>query len=136
MNLPIEKAAIELGTKPGTLRRYCKQGMPHQPGGKGRGKAVMVDPAVARHWITAPPDARQVLSIAGDLPSVLATAIFECWQQAEGVNKQRLAGVLAAGWYLAATAVLDRMREHNSAVPDISSLPAEIQYLQKIARGV
>jgi hypothetical protein len=136
MNLPIEKAAIELGTKPGTLRRYCKQGMPHQPGGKGRGKAVMVDPAVARHWISAPPDARQVIALASELPGWIAKAIFNCWQEADGLDKRRLAGVLAAGWYMAAVTVLDGLREQNSAVPDISSIPPEIQHLQKIARGV
>ena len=137
MLIPIKTAAEILQKKPGTLRRYCKQGMPHQPGGKGRGKAVLVDPEQARQWIGAEPDTQHLLTLACDLPQLLAQVIFQCWQHAEGHDKRKLAGVLTAVWYASSTELLDHLREKNSEVPDIQNpLPPEIEHLRKIARNV
>lgn len=140
--IPIEEAVAEIKAnhghdiKPGTIRRWCREGCPHEKGGRGRGHATLVSVDEVLAWLAASQDQRQAIELANGVPDWIAKAIFNCWRDAEGMDKRRLAGILTAGWYAASTAVLDAMREKNSAVPDISSLPAEIQHLQKIARGV
>lgn len=137
MLIPIEQAAEILQKKPGTLRRYCKQGMPHRPGGKGRGKAQLVDPAVVRQWIGAPADDRAVLTLADELQRLLAASVWKCWERATVLNRRREAGIYAAIWYQCATDALDKLRDMSGKVRDVESenCPPEIRRLLKIARG-
>ncbi|NPU91914.1 MAG: hypothetical protein HPY82_08370 [Gammaproteobacteria bacterium] len=132
----IEAAAEILQERPGTLRRYCKQGMPHQPGGRGRGKACLVDLQVCREWISAPPDTRFVLALADDIQRTLAASIWKSWEQATKLNRRREAGVFAAIWYQCTGDVLDHLRMLNRETPDVSEpYPPEITELLKIACG-
>ena len=132
--LPIKTAALQLAIPPGTLRRYCREGCPHRPGGKGRGKAQLVDPAAVRSWLGGSADTRHLLTLADDLPQLLATAIFESWRNENGPHKRALAGVLPAIWYSTCTQLLDKLREQNADVPDVQNpLPPEIEHLRKIA---
>lgn len=132
----ISEAAIALKVKPGTLRRLCRQGMPHQPGGKGRGKACMIDIAVARRWIGGTADDRAVLQLAGELPQLLAKSIFDAWQKSYGPHKRALARALVGVWYLSANTLLERLRESNNQVPKFNgNPPTEIQDLCKIAQN-
>jgi hypothetical protein len=131
----ISEAAIALKVKPGTLRRLCRQGMPHQPGGKGRGKACMIDIAVARRWIEGSADDRAVLQLAGELPQLLARSIFATWQKSYGPHKNALAGALAGVWYLSTNTLVEYLRECNSQIPKFDgNPPEEIQHLRKIAQ--
>jgi hypothetical protein len=131
----IAQAAALLNLKPGTLRRWCREGLPYQPGRRGRGHAAMVDPEQARQWIGSPADNRELLALAGDIQQVLAATMLECFKQSAGTDKRRIAGVFAATWYASSCALLDYLREKNSEVPDVKAMPFEITYLQKIARG-
>lgn len=132
--LPIPEVAKLLGERPGTLRRWCREGMPHQPGRKGRGCQTLIDVEIARHWRGAPLDERAMLALAGEIPGILSRSMLERWKQCEGPDKRRLAGLIAAVWYEASASVLNRLREDNGAVPDVRALPPEIEYLRKIAR--
>jgi hypothetical protein len=133
--IPIPEAARLLEIRQGTLRRWCREGLPHSPGQKGRGRKTLVDPERARNWRGAPIGERELLALANDMPIVLARAAYNCWIEVEGVDRRRLAGIASALWYSAATSVLDRMREDCPAVPDVQSLPPEIDRLTKIARN-
>ena len=134
MLISIEAAAEILKKKPGTLRRWCREGCPHTPGRRGRGKAQLVDPAVVREWIGGEPDTRQLLALASELPQLLAASMFEHWRQSDGPHKRALAGVLPAIWYSTCTQLLDKLREQNADVPDVQNpLPPEIEHLRKIA---
>lgn len=134
--IPITEAAEQLKIQPGTLRRFCREGMPHRPGGRGRGKACMVDLHVCREWISAPPDTRFVLTLATDAQNLLAASIWKSWEQATKLNRRREAGVFAAIWYQVAADLLDHLRTLNHETPDIAKpYPPEIEALLKIARG-
>lgn len=136
MPMAVEAAARELGIRPGTLRRWVREGCPIvQRGRRGRGLALVVDVAAVRLWREASERDAAILELAGLVPEVLAAQLHEAWRLAEGMDKRRLAAVLAGGWYLAASGVLDRLRERNCAVPEIEALPEAIGRLQKIARG-
>jgi len=74
------------------------------------------------------------MEIADTLPEVLACAITESHRLAAGVDKRQLAGVLAATWAMVTTAALDHLRELNPHVPEVETLPDEIERLRKIAR--
>ncbi|RZL68767.1 MAG: hypothetical protein EOP77_00135 [Variovorax sp.] len=75
------------------------------------------------------------LELAGIVPEVLAASIHDAWRMAEGLDKRRLAGVLSAAWYMAATGLLDSLRDGCKGVPEIVSLPHPVERLKKIARG-
>lgn len=133
--LPIAQAARAMGERPGTVRRWVREGCPvTRRGARGRGRATELDPDEVRRWRQA--DAREavVLELAGHLPEMLAVATAESWRLATGIDKRRLAGVLCALWYLCSTAILDRLREQCPSVPDLTRLPERIEALQKIAR--
>ena len=132
--LPIADAARVLGERPGTLRRWVREGCPTiNPGRRGRGHAVLVDPGQIQRWRDGGREAL-LLEFASAMPGLLATATMQSWRQAEGIDKRRLAGILAAAWYASTTAALDHLRALCPGVPDVSSLPPEIEHLRKIAR--
>lgn len=133
--LPVAAAARELGIKSGTLRRWIRQGCPAQHGRRGRGHATSVDPEQVRAWRGADPRGAAVMEIADTLPEVLACAITESHRLAAGVDKRQLAGILAATWAMVTTAALDHLRELNPHVPEVGTLPDEIERLRKINCG-
>jgi len=133
----IATAAAELGVPPGTVRRWVREGAPVvSRGRRGRGQALLVDPEAIRGWRMAGERQQIVLELAGQIPEILARAATESLQLAQGLDKHRLAGILAAAWYLGASAVLDHLRGACTAVPLAESMPepAEITVLRKIAR--
>lgn len=133
--IPIKEAAEKLKIQPGTLRRLCREGMPHHPGGKGRGKSCTVDLNVCREWISAPPDTRLVLTLANQIQNLLAASIWKSWEQATKLNRRREAGVFAAIWYQVAADLLDHLRTLNREAPDVTKpYPPEIEALLKINR--
>jgi len=135
--LPVLTAAAELGVPPGTLRRWVREGAPVVfRGRRGRGQALLVDPEAVRRWRVAGEREQIALELAGQVPEILAKAAADSLQLAQGLDKARLAGVLAGSWYLSASAVLDHLRAICPAVPfaEAMPMPAEIERLRKIAR--
>ena len=133
--LPISQAAAALGVPIGTLRRWLREGCPAVTRGRrGRGQAALVDPDQIRQWRAAGERELVFLQLASAVPHVLAAATVESWRTADGLDKRRLAGVLAGTWYTQTTAVLDHLRDQCPAVPDVESLPDGIEALRKIAR--
>ncbi len=133
--LPVDAAARALGVPPGTLRRWIRQGCPQaQRGRRGRGHAQLVDPDHVRQWRAADPRAAAILAVAAAFPEIFADALVAAWQRSEGIDKRRLAGLMAATWYSTSTTLLDYMRKECPAVPDVSALPEPIERLRNIAR--
>lgn len=135
--LPVATAAAELGVPPGTVRRWVREGAPvAQRGRRGRGQALLVDPEAIRGWRLAGERQQIALELAGQIPEILARAAAESLQLAQGLDKHRLAGILAGAWYLGASAVLDHLRGTCAAVPLAEAIPepVEITALRKIAR--
>jgi len=85
-------------------------------------------------WRRASRSDALILELAGELPNVLAAASLQAFAQIEGSDKPRMAGVLAGVWYVAACTVLDHLRAKCPEVPEISSIPPEVERLRKIAR--
>jgi hypothetical protein len=72
--------------------------------------------------------------VAAGLPDVLADALADALERADGLPKQRIAGWLAGAWYDAAVAAMDHLRQHDPAVPDVTEpLPLAVERLRKIA---
>ncbi|KXA71813.1 hypothetical protein AXA74_16870 [Bordetella hinzii LMG 13501] len=95
----------------------------------------MVDVEAVRQWRESSESDARLLEIASALPDVLARASEEAWRQTEGTDKRRLAGVMAASWYVFTTNVLDYLRAKHPAIPDVGpALPEQIERLRKIAR--
>lgn len=132
--LPIAKAAEVLGERPGTLRRWIREGLPHQPGRKGAGGATLVDIESARSWRGASLGEQELLALANDIPRLLAASMFDCWRLCDGPDKTRLAGVLCVVWYSSTSVLLNHLREQNAAVPTVLTPPPEIEHLNIIAR--
>lgn len=135
--LPLEQAAQVLGVRPGTLRRWVREGCPTAcPGRRGRGHALLIDPTQVRQWREAGDRQALAMELASALPEVMAAATEKAWMEAEGIDRRRLAGVMAASWYLAACSVLDALRNTCPSVPDVGRpLPEAIERLEKIARN-
>ncbi|MCC7200905.1 MAG: terminase small subunit [Gammaproteobacteria bacterium] len=133
--LPLPAAAVELGISEPTLRRWMRQGAPvTRQGGRGRGRAALIDPVAVAAW-RAPGKAAGIDAqvFAAELPELLAAAVWSTFVTISGPHKRPAAGELAAAWYAMTTAALDRLREHDAAVPELSALPEAIDRLQKIA---
>ena len=135
--LPLAAAARELGVGPATLKRWVRDGAPVAHRGRpGRGYATLVDVDRVRAWRGAGERDAVLIELATRLPDVLADAMFEAWQRANGVDKRRLAGVMAAGWFVGASKILDVLHElHRDIQPDPRDVPEPIDRLRKIARG-
>ena len=135
--LPVTEAAQALGIRPGTLLRWTREGAPVvQRGRRGRGCALLIDVEAVRRWRGADERDALLLALAQALPEVLAGAVEHAHQMTDGPHKRASAGVLAGAWYLAATAVLDRLREQCAAVPEVRTIPAPIERLRKIGNNV
>jgi hypothetical protein len=116
--LPIPEAAVRLNVAPGTLRRWVREGAPVAlRGARGRGRLTLVDVRAVTAW-RHQKTAEDVLRVlAGELPALLADAVFETFTMVEGPTKRHAAGVLAGAWYVATTAAIDRIRLE---VPDLA----------------
>lgn len=136
-SLPVADAARVLGIRPGTLRRWMREGCPvASRGRRGRGHAVLINPDAVRAWRDADQRAQVLLDLAAEVPRLLALAAEEAHRQANGVDKRKLGEILAATWFVGASTVLDHLRARCADVPQISpELPAQIERLVKIARG-
>lgn len=125
----IADAAEALGIGPKRLRRLLRTGAPVvRKGRKGRGGATLVDVDAIRQWIAARDrvDERIPCELAASYPQDLADTLNEAWQRAEGIDKNKLAGVLAATWELATIHHLARLRTYVPDLPDHSDLPESI----------
>lgn len=134
--LPLTEAARELGISSSTLRRWIeKDGAPvAQRGRRGRGCRTLICPTAVRAWRAATGREAALIEISNAMPELIARAAMESWRQAQGVDKRRLAGVMAAGWFIATSAVLDHLhRLHPAIAPDPRTLPEPIRRLRKIA---
>ncbi|MDQ5978256.1 MAG: hypothetical protein QG602_1230 [Verrucomicrobiota bacterium] len=133
--LPLPAAAVELGISEPTLRRWLRQGAPvTRQGRRGRGRVALVDPVAVRRW-RAPGKAAGIDAqvLAAELPELLAAAVWQTFVTITGPHKRPCAGELAAAWFVMTHAALDRLREHDAAVPELAALPESIARLQKIA---
>lgn len=138
--MKIEQAAAALGVSVSSLRRDISQGAPvARRGRRGCGGAALVSVEAVAAWrATRGPSmdaARAVAAgeLASELPELLASAMAEVFRQIEGPHKRAMAGALAACWYRTSCAIIDKLRETEPAIPEISSLPPEIERLRLIA---
>jgi transposase-like protein len=132
--LPLADAARALGERPGTLRRWVREGCPVvRRGHRGRGSATLVDPSEVQTWRQANTTDAVVLEIAAGLLNVTAIATDNALKKIEGIDKRRMGGILAAVWYETTTATLDYLRTKCTAVPEIEQLPRPIERLREIA---
>lgn len=134
--LTLASAAQALGISQATLMRDIRAGAPvARLGSRGRGRRTLVDPEAIASWRrsrSAPrPDDRLAL-LAAEIPSLLAAAMHAAFVQIEGPHKRASAGTLAAAWYLATVALLDRLRTDVPAIPEVSTVPEAIDALRKI----
>lgn len=72
--------------------------------------------------------------MAGELPELLADAMHEAFTLAEGPQKRAMAGFAAGAWYLAATAIVDRLRQDVPDLGEVEIVPAKIGRLRAIFR--
>lgn len=131
--VPVHLAALELGVRVPTLRRWIAAGAPvARRGTRGRGRATLVEPAAVASWRAS--QRVTLAAAAAAIPAVLAGALADALERAEGLPKQRTAGLLAFAWYLAATRCMDHLREVDPAVADVTEpLPLAVERLRKIA---
>ena len=130
--VPIRDAASELGTSVSTVSRWIKRGAPvARRGRRGRGGQTLVDVPAMIAWRRSGLDLR---GVAAGLPDVLAAAIERAWSETEGWQRQQLAGVFAATWYVVTCAVLDHLRAADPSIPEVSVVPEPIEFLRRIGR--
>lgn len=137
MPVRFHQAARELQISPAKLRRLLAQGAPQaRRGRRGRGGAAMLDPGAISAWcgLARDPDGLPRV-LASELPEILAAAIWTAFVETEGPHKTPCAGVLADAWYLCATAVRDRLAELDSSIPEITTVPLQIDHLRDINRN-
>jgi hypothetical protein len=77
-------------------------------------------------------DDDRLIVLAAELPELLASVIHDAYCEIDGARKREFAGVLAACWYLATVAVLDRIRVDAPATPDVERVPEKIAHLRAI----
>ena len=133
--LSIPDAARALGVSPRAVRRMVERGAPvARRGGRGRGRATLIDVAALRAWQR--PSGRLVAPVvlARMLPAAIGTAIAAAHREIDGPHKRAAAGVLAGAWYAASCAALDELRRLDADVPEIDVVPDEIARLREIAR--
>lgn len=135
MALPVPEAAEALGVAESTLRRWLREGAPQaRRGRRGRGRAALVDVQAVRAWRRAEGGEDALRALAGEIPELLAGAMHQAFTLSDGPHKKALAGALAGAWYLAATAVTDRLRRDVSELPEVATVPEKIAALRSIFR--
>ena len=137
----IGQAALALDLPESTLRFWIdRRGCPvARKGGRGRGRATLVDPVAIRRWMdgrdqpTAPTTEHDVmLAYAERLPALLADALYNAWRETDGPAKRQLAASVACAWYQAASAELDRLRDLHPDIPHVTTVPEAIVKLKLI----
>ena len=136
--IAVDQAARVLGVTPATVRGWIDEGAPVvRRGRKGRGHSTLVNVAALDAWREARTSASStdalLMQLAAEQSSVLAEAMVEAHQRAEGFDKRKLAAFAVATYYLIDTVLRDRLRERCATVPDVRELPPEIERLRKIA---
>lgn len=132
----IARTAHELGISPRQVRRDIRAGAPvAQRGARGRGRQTLLDVAALAAWRRCRGGEHatdRLRVIASEVPEIVAGAIYDAFAQIEGSHKRRCAGALAAAWYLACNAILDRLRVDCPEIAEISTLPEKIDRLRHI----
>lgn len=133
--MPVAAAAAVLGVSERQLRRWLRAGCPvARRGGRGRGRAALVDPAAVSAWRRRSSAEDVLLVLAGEIPELAAAAVAESFRLVEGPHKTACAGPMAGSWYLVCTAILDRLRADAPAVPELRATPEKILRLRQIFR--
>ena len=134
--LPVTAAAAELGVAPVTLRRWLRAGAPvAKRGGKGRGRATLIDPQAIRAWRDQTSPEAFAMALAGKIPELVAEAVDRSHALVQGPTKRASAGVLAGAWLLVAAGLLDELRLTAPAIPELRIVPEKIDRLRRVANG-
>lgn len=135
--MPLADAAQVLGVRPGTLARWVREGCPVvQRGRRGRGCALLVSVDQVQAWRGADAADALAMELAAAAPELLANSMLQALQQAEGIDKRKLANVLCGAWYVAACSLLDNLRARCPSVPEINGpLPEPVERLRKIGKS-
>lgn len=130
--ITIDEAARELEVSPTTIRRWIARGAPvARQGRRGRGQCTLVDPIVVAAWTQDCEAEAALVALAGRIPELLAEAALESFRNAP--DKRGCAWALAFNWQLAASKILDALRKDAPAVPDLETVPAQVEALRKLA---
>ncbi len=131
--LPLARAAAELQVHGGTLRAWVRRGAPvMRRGAPGRGHAALFDVGALRAWRHGAAGT-SLRVIAAQIPELLADAVYRAFTGASGPHKRALAGELGGAWILGVTALLDRLREDDETIPQLSpDFPEKIVRLRTI----
>ena len=116
----VKLAATALGLKLGTLRRLVKEGCPVvRPGRDGRGNGTLLHLPTVRAWLAArqqpgQPTEALLLTLASELPAVVAAALDVAGRVLDTPAKAELLRMLPGIWWLVATALRDHLTaEHG-----------------------
>ena len=116
-------AAVDaLGLPLGKLRRLVKEGMPtvrRANARGGRGSTTWLHLPTCRQWLAARqqpahPVEALLLTLASELPAVVAAGLDDAARLCDGPHKRDLLRVLPAIWYLTSTALRDHLNEHGA----------------------
>ncbi|GGX89991.1 hypothetical protein GCM10007160_16780 [Litchfieldella qijiaojingensis] len=125
----IPEAAHALGVSESTLRRWIAAGAPvARRGGRGRGNVTLVDPDAVIAWLNECDATEAMRAFAGQVPELVAGAIWESFRLAEGPHKRGVAELLVTLWYLASTEIMEAA---GADAPE--AWPEAIERLRKIA---
>lgn len=114
-------AAPALNMKLGTLRRLIREGMPtvrRASARGGRGSTTLLHVPTARAWLAAKQRPAQpvealLLTLASELPAVVAAALDDASRLCDGPHKRDLLRLMPAIWFLVSTALRDHLNEHG-----------------------
>lgn len=114
------------------MRRWIGDGAPvARRGGRGRGRSTLVDVAALSAWRSGHAEDYPHI-LAGEVSEIVAAAMYEAFVAIEGPHKRAAAGVLAGAWYLATSALLDRLRQDATDVPELRAQPEKVLMLRSI----
>ncbi len=105
--MPVTEAAKELGERPGTVRRWVREGCPcTSPGRRGRGHALTVDIEAVRQWREARERkdsgrAALIVELRAAIPGIVADAALQALGEASpqtqgGAELRRLRAATSA----------------------------------------
>lgn len=118
-------AAAELGLKLGTLRRLIDEGMPtvrRASAGGGRGNTTLLHLPTVRRSLAARDQPAQpvealLLTLAAELPHVLAEALDTSSRMVEGPHKVATLRALAGSWVIISNALIGSLARHGCDLP-------------------
>lgn len=122
-------AAAALDLKLGTLRRMIREGLPvvrraNAKGGRGCGTLLHVP--TARAWLAArqqpaEPVEALLMTLASELPAVVAAALDVAGRRIESPRKPELLRLMPALWFLVSTALRDNLTD-KFGCPELATL--------------